>query len=88
MVSCFNCHEVTNYEFSSTGPKISYNYAETEWNPRMDPSLFNPIDPEQYANINTTVEDMKALAKMKGLSKAHYNVLAKTLEDHVNIFHF
>lgn len=67
-------------------PRVNYNTARMEEDPFPDPSLLDPIDSDQHADVRDSVEEMKKTADENGLPKEIRQPLSEILDEHLDVF--
>lgn len=67
-------------------PKVNYFSARAEEDPIPDPSLLDPVDEDQHADIKTAVADMQEVTHKNCLPDEKLQSLAKLCADSIDIF--
>lgn len=70
---------------SSTRARVNYYAARREEHRFPDPSLLDPVDSGQHADISMAVEKMINISRANGLSENHAKELSTIVNEHLNI---
>lgn len=66
--------------------RVNYYQTRQSEDPFPDPSLLDPIDSEQHAHINQSIESMLKKAEDNGMPRTPFESLKKTIHANIDLF--